>query len=225
MTKYQIKRARDLLIGSAIVALAASLAVAGDHPAGKRGPMPRMPLFTHFATIDTDGNGEVTMAELEAFGAARFAAADADGDGLLSRDEVLGMIQAQAEERRALARDNGAPERPAPNAQRLVRIVDRLFDRRDTDDDGMLSAAEIEPPMAMVERLFARLDADGNGAISVDEVETALAERGKCRPCNGADAAPGDMPATPPDATPDATPDGTNEGAVVEPDGDTSTDN
>ena len=214
MTKYQIKRARDLIIGSTIAALAASLAVAGDHPAGKRGPMGRMPLFTHFAAIDTDGNGEVTMAELEAFGAARFDEADKDGDGLLSRDEVLAMIQARIEERRALARENGAPERPAPNSVRLGRIVDHLIDRRDADGDGMLSAAEIGPPMARVERLFVRLDADGNGAVSMDEVETALAERGKCRPCTSAEGPPAEMP--------DVTSDGTNEGAATDLGADTS---
>ncbi|HHL21154.1 MAG TPA: hypothetical protein ENJ52_06455, partial [Aliiroseovarius sp.] len=131
--------------------------------------------------------------------------------------------------RRALARENGAPERPAPSAERLGRIVDRLIDRRDADGDGMLSESELEPPMARTERLFSRLDTDGNGAISVDEIEAALLERGKCRPCDGTDAAPAEMPAPSPDAEPDAepgaTPDGANDGGAADPEADPSTGN
>ena len=41
-----------------------------------------------FATLDTDGNGQLTLEELQAAGAARFDDLDADGDGSLSVEEL-----------------------------------------------------------------------------------------------------------------------------------------
>jgi hypothetical protein len=43
-----------------------------------------------FAAIDADKDGSVTAAEIEAFASARFARLDANGDKLLTRDEVAG---------------------------------------------------------------------------------------------------------------------------------------
>ena len=84
--------------------------------ADRQGP-PRM----IFQELDTDGNGSVTLEELQAAGGNRFARADTDGDGALSRDELLAQSEARIEAR-----------------------VDRMIERADTDGDGLLTQAEME---------------------------------------------------------------------------------
>ena len=80
---------------------------------------------THFAQADADGNGELTMEEMEAYHAARraerearrkqarFDRRDTDGNGVISLDEFESY---------------GMP----------------MFDRLDADDDGVVTTEEIE---------------------------------------------------------------------------------
>lgn len=107
-----------------------------------------------FETLDTDGNGELTQAELQARGQERFATADTNGDGFLSQEE----LQARAGER--------AAER-----------IERLLERRDTNADGQLSLEEMSPDQDRVAERFARADKDGNGTISEAEFEDAGKKR------------------------------------------------
>lgn len=48
-----------------------------------------------FARLDTNGDGRLEYAELEAMGAARFDGMDADGDGRLSLEEAQARWQAR----------------------------------------------------------------------------------------------------------------------------------
>ncbi|NSY40037.1 EF-hand domain-containing protein [Leisingera sp. ANG59] len=107
-----------------------------------------------FEEIDTDGNGEVTKAEIQAMKDAHFAKADANGDGKLSLEEM----QAQARER--------AGERAA-----------RMLERFDKDGDGALSKDEMPQPRR-AGKMFDRMDADGSGGISKGEFEEARARHG-----------------------------------------------
>lgn len=131
--------------------------------ADRQGP-PRM----IFEQLDADGNGSVTLEEMQAAGANRFAAADADGDGALSRDELLAQGQERVESR-----------------------VDRLLERADADGDGQLTQAEMEEVREgrrghgrggrggrggpNPERMFERLDADGDGAVTQAEFDEGVA--------------------------------------------------
>lgn len=95
--------------------------------------------------IDTDGDGAISRAEMEAHHAARFEAADTNNDGGISFEEMQA-----ARERRA-----------AEHAQ-------RMFARMDANGDGVIT------PDEQGEREhdpFARLDADGDGLITADELE------------------------------------------------------
>lgn len=106
-----------------------------------------------FEELDADGDGGITQAEMRAHGMARLTAADADSDGVLSRDELLARMTSGAD-------------------ARATRRVDRMLERHDTDKNGALSTTELAAIGEGREgRGFSRVDADGNGAISKAEFE------------------------------------------------------
>ncbi len=111
-----------------------------------------------FEEIDLNGDGAVTLEELQAMPQARFANADTDGDGLLTRDELI-----------------------AAGQDRVARGVDRMIERADANGDGAVSLEE----MAELQegrrgpnpsRMFGRMDANGDGQITEEEFQAA-AER------------------------------------------------
>ncbi|MHA7877144.1 EF-hand domain-containing protein [Roseivivax sp.] len=114
-----------------------------------------------FETLDTDGNGSLSQAELSARAEARFAEADTDGDGLLTAEEM----QAAREARRA-ARES------------------RMIERLDSNGDGALSFAELTDRRDPA-RLFERLDTDGDGALSPEEFAEAKTHMGRHGPRDG----------------------------------------
>lgn len=114
-----------------------------------------------FEQLDIDGDGTLTAAELSAYAATRFQTADTNGDGNLSSEELVAAAGAR-------------------NAERVERRVARMINRRDENDDGVLSAAELAPSEDRIAKRFERLDADSNGSISAEEFEAASkGHRGK----------------------------------------------
>lgn len=115
-----------------------------------------------FATLDLDGDGTLTLEELQAQGQARFAAADANGDGALSAEELIAAADARA-------------------ADRVAQMIARL----DENSDGVLQQDEMPARGEdRAERMFDRVDADNDGVLSQEEFETAK-ERGKDRRGHG----------------------------------------
>lgn len=109
--------------------------------------------FLNFDEIDADKDGKITLAEMEAFRAARFAAADTDKDGALSAEELLAMH---------------AAERAAREAQRGANMIAKF----DANADGKLSADELPQP-GNATNMFDRVDTDKDGAISKAEADAA----------------------------------------------------
>jgi hypothetical protein len=129
--------------------IAALAAAALTTQAAAQGRMPMTDDRPEFAELDADGDGLLTPEDLRAPMADRFAAADADGNGALSTEEMTAMMEAH-------------------RADRMARMAARMLERLDADGSGDLSLAELvqaEPRQAM----FDRLDADGDGAISEEE--------------------------------------------------------
>ena len=146
---------------AASVALGAGLpALAQEAPpaapmAGAGGPDGSAPVWLQFdfKAFDKDGDGKVTRAEVQAGRAERVKGIDADGDGLLSADEMIA----------------------ADLAQETARIEARVKGRiavQDADGDGKLSAAEMMVPPGPA-RLFDRIDADRDGTVTEAELAQA----------------------------------------------------
>ncbi|TLP67904.1 calcium-binding protein [Parasedimentitalea maritima] len=131
----------------AVIAASAGLVGAGAVLANS-GPG-RQGMNMTFEKLDADGNGEITQAEVDGLKAARFAAADANGDGALSLEELQAQGMKKAEQRAA-----------------------GMLERHDANGDGVLSQDELPKPRRSG-HMFERMDADGNGTISKQEFEEA----------------------------------------------------
>jgi hypothetical protein len=105
-----------------------------------------------FSELDANGDGVITLAEMQNQAQAKFSAADTNGDGQLDASE-LNAAAARAQARR----------------------IERLIARKDTNGDGLLSLAEMGPRDGGGARLFARVDTDGNGEVTQAEWDAAQA--------------------------------------------------
>lgn len=135
--------------------VAASFSTVANAEIGSRGG-DRMQQMFIFEEVDANADGKVTKEEIAAYQAAKVAAMDTDKDGNLSEAELI----AGHEQRRA--------ER---EAERGAKMVKRMIEKRDANNDGVLSVEEMTPPAGRGDKMFARADADGDGAISKAEAE------------------------------------------------------
>jgi hypothetical protein len=103
------------------------------------------------ATYDTDGNGTVTQAEIDAVRAAEIATYDANGDGTLNLEEYQALWLARVYE----------------------RMVD-AFQELDANGDGTVTAEEFN---AGLNNIVALRDADGDGALGPTDRPQPTIER------------------------------------------------
>lgn len=118
-----------------------------------------------FETLDTNGDGAVTQAELDALRESRFAEFDANGDGSVTLEEFTARAQVRSAER-----------------------ATAMFERLDADGDGVLSRDVLETQgRGRGDRgnIIARLDTDGDGAVSKEEFEAMKARRADMREGRG----------------------------------------
>ena len=94
--------------------------------------------------FDTDSDGKITLAEINADQARMFTALDVDGDKSMSVDEI----------------------RRRGRSLQIFRTT-TLFDLLDTDGDGKLSVAEVQAPS---KRWFKRYDKNANGIMEAEEI-------------------------------------------------------
>ena len=128
---------RILLILAALGVTATATATAVQAQAHERGGAVR----DRLAAIDANRDGAIARAEVQAFREAMFACLDTNQDGYVTR-----------EEREAARREHRAREQRGPDADGDGRISRgefmsqpyRGFDRLDSNDNGVVSAAEIE---------------------------------------------------------------------------------
>jgi Ca2+-binding EF-hand superfamily protein len=198
---------RIILATASLAAIAAiALPAAAHGPRGDGGKRPAGMM----TQLDTDGDGKVSEAEIQAHKDAKFAEIDTNKDGVLSKDEMSAHHKVMAEQMKAGFAD-GRAER-----------VNEMFDRFDTNKDGSITRDEVTAVQStegarwetmraergsdwaaksaeMQDKRFADLDKDGNGTVSKEEFDSARMGPGMAP---GMDRGPrgmrGDMPPPPP---------------------------
>ena len=105
--------------------------------------------------VDINQDGNISKDEINAHRAERFTNADANGDNLVTADEM----EAFAETERARRQEQRRAKR---------------FARMDADGDGFITAEEhAAAGDKRMDRMFDRIDADGDGVITETEREAA----------------------------------------------------
>ena len=134
-----------------------------------------------FGELDTDKDGFITEAELDARAQTRFDEADTNADGFLDAAELTAQGDAMRAQMMQNRPQNGNV--PMANEDRMTRfadraqeMIDRMVDRFDIDDDGKMSFAEMQA--ARPGLMFDRFDATGDGKISESEWHEATQHRG-----------------------------------------------
>ena len=141
------------LTAIAVAAALGGTALAGASYAGHRGGGHGMGFLDKgqlavsamelFESVDADGDGKLTQAEIDKVRNDRHAAHDADGDGNLSLEEFAGLWH----------------ETTRP-------LTVRAFQMLDTDGDAVVTRAEYDRPLAGI---VERLDRDRDGGLSMKD--------------------------------------------------------
>jgi hypothetical protein len=116
---------------------------------------------------------------------SRYARADTDGNGLLSRDEVARALPRLARDFDAIDTNHDGQLSPQEirawqRAHRNTANGERFeayFHRADSDGDGRLSRAEAEANLPRVAAKFDAIDANHDGFISLEEMRAWLTEK------------------------------------------------
>lgn len=153
---------KALISAVALVAVFGSATASFAH-GGKGGRMAASGMTPDFATLDANSDGKITQAEIDALKATRFAAMDTDGNGKISAEEFAAGRKAKSE------------ERAEKFEERKAKMIEKMIEKLDTDEDGEISADEMDAmgKTSMIERL----DTDGDGTISEEEFEK-ISKRG-----------------------------------------------
>jgi hypothetical protein len=133
-----------------------------------------------FWLLDRNSNGEIDKIEVEALSAVIFDAVDTDGNGTVSEEEFVAVIERHGAgpmrgERRGghprwQQRGDRHPEGRGPGPRHgkgdfAERRGERIMGFLGIDDDG-LSKSDL---VSVTSTLFERADADANGTVSQDE--------------------------------------------------------
>lgn len=140
-----------------------SSGIVGIEPARRMVQPGMKPLILSFLVILAAPAAAQTLADVQARSDREFAAADANGDGVVTREEMT---------RRIMQRYGTVRQGRGITVQQAGMVTDRFFGEMDADGDGRVTRAEAR---RVTEASFRRLDANGNGRIDPDERRDARA--------------------------------------------------
>lgn len=127
-------------------------------------------LFAGVATEDDRANATAMRKAIETWWQLLLEHGDADGDGEISRQEFIAVMEANVTS-------------PQNFEAAVLALADALMNAVDTDGDGVVNLDEyvrmyisigVAPQHAGV--AFKKLDRDGDGVISHEEFSTAISE-------------------------------------------------
>lgn len=126
-----------------------------------------------FKKLDADGDGRIALTDVPEHKRAHVAAADANHDGFITRDEMHAMKQAKFAQMKAEADTNhdgtvSEDERKAARA----KFAEQRFSKHDTNGDSALTADEVG---AKKWERIKKADANGDGRVTREEVAAAVA--------------------------------------------------
>ncbi|SLN37501.1 transaldolase/EF-hand domain-containing protein [Aquimixticola soesokkakensis] len=125
-----------------------------------------------FAAADTNGDGAISAEEMAAYQQAKFDEIDANGDGEVSGEEMTAYRDAQ---------------RAAEIAERQAAMIAE----RDTDGNGTLSLEEMTSTTTTTQTMFERMDRNGDGVVDASDMPARRAAPGQSdAPAPGAPAEP-----------------------------------
>lgn len=151
----KIKTALIAALAGVFAVTAAAPSFAASDPAKKEKRINRM-----IKRADLNGDGKISQSEMARGMAVTFAMVDTNGDGVLSASEVSGAKAAiKSERKRAKASGEGRVQFVKFPAKR----IGKRFDRIDANGDGKLSKSELE---RVAERMFKKRDKNNDGYIS-----------------------------------------------------------
>ena len=173
-----------LLAAAAVAAALPAWAQPAGPPAaasqGGRGP------GALFDEMDTNKDGRVTWDEAWTFVQRRFASADSDRDGALTRQEAEALRPAGRRPEGARG-GGGGTAAPADQAARQSRFGDVIFRSIDANRDGRVTLDEVRPA---IEARFRGLDADADNSVTRNE----LPQRRRGEPRQNGGQAPATAP-------------------------------
>lgn len=123
-----------------------------------------------FDRTDKDSDGFVSKLEFNDGRDTLFASIDADGDRLLTQDELQKAHETWRQKMDKPAQEQTQPQEQSQNqsdAQQPPKERHGFMKRVDANEDGQIS---IEEFAAAGDKMFARLDHNGDGKIAKEEV-------------------------------------------------------
>jgi Ca2+-binding EF-hand superfamily protein len=135
----------------------------------------RMRLERTFQHFDRNLDGVVEWSEAQQVLGLTFARLDTDGDGAITRADIEARINRRFERFRRFAEGRGMPDRPGfaeRRAQMTTRAVERFMGRFGKGADGRVTREEF---VAQFEPIYRMINRTGDGRVTMQQVREFFA--------------------------------------------------